>query len=196
MNVAEILERELDNNGGVLRVANVAPSVTRASIAAFVKQRNLERIVKGVYVLPDAWVDHMELLASRSRNVIFSHETALELHGLSDRESSQMNVTVPSGYNSSSLKRAGIKVYFVKRELHRVGAEVTLSPDGAEIPVYNMERTICDILRQRKSFSADRQVEALKSYMRSTKRNLVRLDEYSRIFGVSRILLPKIEVLL
>jgi hypothetical protein len=57
-------------------------------------------------------------LQARYRGAIFSHETALYLHGLTDRRPLFYSVIVPTGYNATSLKRIQVKVFFVNRGLY------------------------------------------------------------------------------
>ena len=49
------------------------------------KDDKIQRIVKGQYILPDDMQDELLSISKRSDKIIFSHETALFLHGISDR---------------------------------------------------------------------------------------------------------------
>ena len=52
------------------------------------------------------WPDELFILQQRNGIVIYSGETALYLHGLTDREYSSVCVTVPQGYNASHLRKS------------------------------------------------------------------------------------------
>ena len=71
----------------------------------FVKEGKLVRIAHGVYSSQDAFNDEIYIIQARSSRVVFSHETALFLHGLTDRDPTEWVVTLPSGYNATSLKK-------------------------------------------------------------------------------------------
>ena len=59
-------------------------------------------------------------------------------------------LTIYSGYNAHRLKaNENCKVYTVKRELLDVGKAIVKDHDGNTIPMYNFERTICDLIRNR-----------------------------------------------
>ena len=91
----------------------------------------------------------MYLLHLRCAQAVFSHESALFFHDLTDREPSPYSITVKTGYNPASLQADGIKVYTIKKELHDVGIATMNTPFGNPVPVYDMERTICDLIRSR-----------------------------------------------
>lgn len=77
----------------------------------------------------------MFLLHLRCKQAVFSHETALFLHDLTDREPSVYTITVKTGYNPSKLKADGIQVYTVKQELHKEGVIMTKTPFGHSVPL-------------------------------------------------------------
>jgi len=80
---------------------------------------------------------------------IFSHDTALFLHDLTDRDPLQYAVTVKTGYNTKNIKASGAKVYTIKKELYDLGLITVKTSFDRVVNTYNMERTICDIVRAR-----------------------------------------------
>lgn len=78
---------------------------------------------------------------------IYSHDTALYLPGYSDRTPAQYTMTFPKGYNTPSLKQENILVRRVVPENYSFGVLELQSPCGNPIRVYDLERTLCDILR-------------------------------------------------
>jgi len=64
------------------------------------------------------------------------------------------------------------------------------------VPVYDMERTICDLLRSRKSVEMQVFQDALKQYAKRKDKNLRMLMKYAAMFHVENILRPYLEVLL
>ena len=64
------------------------------------------------------------------------------------------------------------------------------------VPVYDMERTICDLLRSRSRIEIQTFQGALKSYARRKDKNLRALMQYAGMFKVEKILRQYLEVLL
>ena len=64
----------------------------------------------------------MYLVHLRCKQAVFSHETALFFHDLTDREPLVYEITVKTGYNPSKLKEDGIKVYTIKKNSMEKGS--------------------------------------------------------------------------
>ena len=193
----EQLDRLLENGGGMLRVAVVREAgIPKPMLYEYIKRNHLEQAARGVYVSKDVWPDSLYLLHLRCSQAIFSHETALFFHDLIDREPSPYSITVKTGYNPSRLKADGIKVYTIKETLHDVGLLIAKTPFGHEVPAYDMERTICDLLRSRSSIEMQTMQTALKRYAKCKDKNLRNLMKYAKIFCVDKMLRQYLEVLL
>jgi hypothetical protein len=96
----------------------------------FIRKNGMQRLAQGVYADSDAWIDDMFVLSLRTKNAVFSHESALLLHGLTEREPAKLAVTLPSGYNAATLRRDGVHVYYIKPKLMTLGRIELLTPDG------------------------------------------------------------------
>lgn len=193
----EQLDRLLTEHDGMLQTAQViASGIVKPIFYEYVKEKNLQQVAHGIYVSEDAWVDAMFLLHLRCNQAVFSHESALFFHDLTDREPSQYSVTVRRGYSPTRLKAEGLSVYTMKPELFDVGLSSGQTPFGHTVPVYDMERTICDLLRSRSRIEIQTFQGALKAYARRKDKNLRALMQYAGMFKVEKILRQYLEVLL
>jgi hypothetical protein len=141
-------------------------------------------------------VDEMARMQARYKGAIFSHETALYLLGLTDRTPLFYSMTVPAVYNATPLKASGAKVYFVKRNLFLLGVITLKSSHGNDIKTFNLERTICDVLRNRNQVDVQLVNEALKKYVLQKDRNIDQLYNFAKQFRIQKIVREYIEVLL
>ena len=193
----DVLDALVRGGNGVLRTADaVAAGITRPVLGNYVRERDLERVGHGLYLAPDAWKDGMYLLHLRCPQAVFSHDTALFLHDLTDREPLAYSITVKTGYNPTRLKDEGVQVFTIKAELHEVGLTTAQTPFGHDVPVYDMERTICDVLRSRSHIEMQTFQDALKAYARRKDKDLRTLVRYAKLFRVEKILRQYLEVLL
>lgn len=191
------MNQMLSEQGGILRLPAVrAAGISKPVFYDYVKSHNLEKTAPGIYCSQDSWVDAMYLLHLRFGQIVFSHESALYLHDLTDRETTAYMVTAKTGYNTTKLKTEGVKVFTIKAELHKVGLTSATTTFGHTVPTYDMERTICDVLRSRNSLEAQVIHGALKAYVQRTDKNLRKLMQYAEMFRVEKILRPYLEVLL
>ncbi len=196
-----LLFKQLDylletQDGMLLTEQAVSAGISKPVFYNYVRSRDLERVAHGIYLSKDTWVDAMFLLHLRFSQVIFSHETALLFHDLTDREPLQYTVTVKTGYNPTKLKKEGVQAFTIKAELHELGLITMQTPFGHDVPVYDMERTICDLLRSRHRIEMQTFQGALKVYARRKDKNLQMLMHYAKLFRVEKILRQYLEALL
>lgn len=184
------------NNGTVTNKQAAEIGVSRERLRLLVNAGELERVAAGVYVSPDALPDKMYIAQVRKSKIIFSHETALFLHDLTDRDPLCYSVTVPQGYNTTALVSDGFDVFTVKRVCYELGIIKMKTMFGHNVKTYNLERTICDCIRSRNKMDVAIVTDAMKRYAKRRDKNLNLLMEYAKTFGVSKLLGNYLEVLL
>ena len=99
--------------------------------------------------------------------------TALYLHNLSDCNPLVYNITLPYGYSGALQKEKNVILNFVKKEILDLGVIEMKSPFGMKIKVYDIERTICDIIKNK--MDAEIFSKALKECTKSKYKNLSKL---------------------
>jgi len=196
-NPIEKVRSILKEQNGILLTSDFAKlGIPRTYLSILLKKGEIKRISRGVYSGANYLIDEMASVQARFKSAIFSHETALFLLDLTDRTPLFYSVTVRAGYNASPLKASGAKVYFVKRVRYLVGQFTMKSPHGNDIRTFNLERTICDVLRSRNQMDIQFVNEALKKYVVHQNRNIDRLYDYAKQFGIHKIVREYLEVLL
>ena len=184
-------------HGGIIETKNaVLHGISKAMLSKLYKEEKIYRIVKGQYILPEDMQDELLSISKRSENIIFSHETALFLHGISDRTPFVHTITVPSDHIPSSSVKSECKVYYIKPELFDLGRAELMTPSGNIVPAYDLERTICDIIRSRNKIGTETFLAALKLYAANPKKDLNKLYSYSKQLRVSNVLRRYLEILL
>ncbi len=185
------------SNGGIIETKLAAQhGISKAMLYKLCKENKIFRIVKGQYVLPDDMQDELLSISKRSEKIIFSHETALYLHGISDRTPFEHTVTAPSGCIPSVAIQSECKVYYIKPELFELGKTTLRTPSGNDVPAYDLERTVCDVIRSRNKVGTETFLAALKLYAANPKKDLNKLNSYAKKMRVSGILRRYLEVLL
>lgn len=187
----------LEANTGIITSAEAQEAgATRPAFSDYVRRRGLERTSRGVYIDPDVFPDEMALLQKRFPKAVFSHDSALYLHDLTDREPMPISVTVDSNYNAGPLRDQGVRIYYVKPEWHELGLTEVETPGGAKVRAYDKERTICDLIRKRAAFDSAVFRQAIRDYVRSRDKNLARLSDYARTMNIESRVYEVMEVAL
>ena len=111
--------------------------------------------------------------------------TALDLWGMTDRIPHSFDVTVPSGTNMSRIRKdlPDLRVHYVRKVLHEIGAAETVTPLGSKVRLYDKERCICDLIRSRKNMDMQLYSGAIREYF-SDHPNMRKLLKYGKQFGI------------
>ena len=189
-------EEIVDDSGILLTKNAIEAGISKHALYNFIRNNGFEKAAHGVYASPETSKDENYILSLRCPQGVLSHDEALYYHGLTDREPLQKTITIYTGYGTSRMVADGIKVFTVKKELLDIGKEIVKTSYGHDIPLYNRERTICDLIRSRNRFEIQDFQTALKTYIMGKNKNLNRLMEYAKLFHVDKKIREYMEVLL
>ena len=195
-NSNKVLTIAKENNGTVTSAMIQSAGIARQYLKLLVDDGSLEKVSRGVYVLPEVWDDEFFNLQSQFKKCIFSNETALFLHDLTDRTPLAYAMTFPANYNLGNAKNKGILASRSKELFYNMGVETVVSPSGNEVLSYNMEKTLCDILRPRSRVETGVIAEAFKRYATKPNKNIPKLSEYAKILRVEEKVRTYLEVLI
>lgn len=197
MNVSDkIIKLAKENNGIVTTAVLSEKGILRGNLKKLVDEGKLEKTSRGVYILPEIWEDEFVNLQTRFKKGIFSNETALFLWDLTDRTPNRYDMTFPPNYNLTNAKNEGVNCSRVKQEWYLEGKTQAESPSANKIAAYNMERTLCDILRKRGGIDTGIITEAFKRYAARKDKNIPLLSEYAKKFHVEEKVRSYLEVLI
>ena len=195
-NYEKILSIVEKNDGYVTTNEVVENGINKIFLTNMVRRGILIRISRGYYGRKDYIEDEYYKIYMKSKNVRFSLSTALYLHNLSDRVPLVYNITLPYGYSGILQKEKNVIINFVKKELLDLGVIEMISPFGMKIKVYDIERTICDIIKNRNKIDSEIFSKALKGYVKSKEKNLRKLMKYARAMKIEKKVSEYMEVLL
>ena len=194
--VEQILYIAKKFNGMITATQVTEAKIPRRCLTECVNKELLYKASRGVYVLPDVWVDEMFILQYKYPKGIFSYETALYLHGLTDRTPLSYTMTFPKGYNITAAKTNRVAAKIVNVENYELGLIEMQSPCKNKIRVYDVERTLCDIVKGNNACDIQIVNSAMKNYIRLKDKNINKLFEYATQIKVKSQIAHYMEVLL
>ena len=124
-------------------------------INKLIEDNYISRIGKGLYGKNNSFDDEFFIIQNRYNNSIFSYNTALFLLNKTDVTPNIIDITIPNDYNVRTINRKEIRIHYTSRENIGLGVINIESPFGNEIRAYNLERTICDIVKNEKKCGLD-----------------------------------------
>ena len=199
MSKRELLLRKIKENNGIITTKEALNlGIHKDVLKELTVKEELKKIANGLYVLPNESIDEYLYFSYRIPKGIFSHETAAYLQGLSTRMPLVYVMTVKIGDNVSRVKSAKDNIVFkyAKKNYYDIGETSIISPFGREILVYDKERTILDIIKEKDRIDAQVFSEAMKFYFAGKEKNLLKLSKYAIKMNMEQALKRYTEVLL
>ena len=170
-------------------------NIPRFYLTKLIKENKIERVSRGVYIKKNVLVDEFVVLQSKSKYAIYSNATALYLHGFSNRIPIRYDITIKSGYKGSLQKEENVNLFYTKNELLNLGAINYKLDSGNIIRVYDLDKNIFDIIKNKKKIDAEIFNKAIREYFYSKKKNTLKLYEYAKKMSIYNKVRDTFEVL-
>lgn len=195
-NLMAKLARIRESNGGVIETKEAeAQGITNADLSMLCSEGKIVRIAKGKYVIPKDKEDDMARMAYNNK-LLFSHQSALYLHGILDSPGEKYAVTCVEGTEPDEKIKAMCDVHYVSPEMYELGRTMETTQRGNLVPTYDLERSICDIALARDEVGQDVFLNAITRYAQDTRCNEKQLYEYGDKLNITYVLQCYLEVLM
>lgn len=183
------------DNGVITSKTVTEQGIHRSVLTEMVKNGELIRCSRGIYMLANEWEDELYLLQKKYKRGVFSHETALYLLGYSERVPLKYHMTFPTNYNSASLMNENVMITRVNAYNYELGITTVETPFGNKVKIYDLEHSLCDILRG--SMDDIQTIQyAMKKYALSKEKDINKLMKYAKQLRVESKVRRYMEVLL
>jgi predicted transcriptional regulator of viral defense system len=169
-------------NGLITYSELLSNNFNKANIRNLVLNGTIKRVARGLYYHHDYTVDMMLVSQTQNSTIVFSHETAAYLHNLTDRFPRKYSLTVNQGTNIRN--REDFNVFYVSTENHDLGKTYVKNNFDNLIVTYDIERTVCDMIRSKERIELQVYLEVLKNYFNG-KTNMNKLTKYAKHFNVA-----------
>jgi len=187
------IKQLIESNNGIITTKIIDENkIHRQYLKNLVDEGYLIKVSRGLYVRPDKDINEYYIMGEQYKTGIFSHNTALYFYDLTDRTPFELDMTFPSNVRISNDM---INSHYISKDKIEIGLTKKELEDGTTIRLYDMERTICDIIRDRNKIDSQIFNTALKEYMKRNDKNLNLLYEYAKKFNILKILKMYLEVL-
>lgn len=187
----------MKKNNGILEAKHASETgIDNKVLQRMTEKGIIERISRGLYIDSNFMHDEYMIAQYRCRKGVFSHETALYFHDLSDRNPLQFMLTIPSGYNTRLLKEPDkYKFFYSNKGTYEIGITQGKTTYGNIITLYDKERTICDCIKKKDKLDSDIVVMSVKKYMKEPGADFAKLLRYAEIFNIREEVRQYMEVL-
>lgn len=194
-NSEKIILKMRENNGVITSNDIKQMGIDKKVIARLLENKQIERIEKGIYILPETIGDEY-FNKTYGKNAIYSHMTALYFHNLCNRVPMIYDITVTKKYYGVLDNDPKVLLHKVDKELLNLGKMKIKSPQGQYIDVYDIERCLCDCLKDKNTIASEYIKEAFNIYFKDMKKDTFKIMKYSKKLGIEKEMHNYLEVLL
>lgn len=185
------------NNGYITRKEIVENKIPSIYFTRFVKKYDLKQVVRGFYASSNWVVDPYLVFQYTYPKFIYSFTSAIYLHGLGDNLPNYLEVTGPLNYRPMSKVRNDLINHTgTVDKTYNLGITEVSTSLGNKVKVYDKEKTICDLIKNKDKIEFEVYVKALNNYSKSKDKDINKLIEYSRIMKIENRVRDQMEVIL
>ncbi|MGF3073648.1 type IV toxin-antitoxin system AbiEi family antitoxin domain-containing protein [Facklamia sp. P12945] len=180
MNYIEKIREKIKQSGGIITSKEVKNSgIPTVYLTRMVENGELTRASRGIYIDSNGDYDEYYFFHSRFSVPIFSYVSALYLHKFTDIIPNEMEITVYRGYNPHRISE-NVIIHYVTKDIYDLGVTECKTVFGNLVKVYDLERTLCDLIKNRNEVEAELFSKTINRYVRSQNKDLNKLYEYSK----------------
>lgn len=183
---------------GALRARDLdAVGLPRAYLGRLVKAGKLERVARGLYILPDVPMTEHHTLAEVAKLIpkgVVSLLSALAFHGIGTQAPYQVWLTIGADDRRPAISTTQLRVIRASGEALTSGIE-THAIEGVPVRVYSAAKTVADCFKYRSRVGLDVALEALREYLGGNWGTVDELTHYAAICRVSNVMLPYMQAM-
>ena len=187
---------EIVAEAGVLRPRDLdAHGIPRIYLSRLCERGLLDRVGRGLYVVPDADVSEHHTLAEAGKRVphgVVCLLSALRFHGLTTQSPSEVWLAIANKAWRPQVDYPPLRfVRFSERTLEAGVEEHSI--EGVLVCIYNPAKTVADCFKYRNKIGLDVALEALRDCRRQRRCTNDELWHYAKICRVANVMRPYME---
>ena len=160
-------------------------------IQNLLKSEKLFKVHEGIYST-DKYSSTYEFISLKYPDAIFTMDSAFYIHGLTDE--------IPDIYHlatrreATRIKDERIKQYFMKDSIFELG-KTEIVHQGEKIKVYNQERMLIELIRNKSKIPLDNYKEIIGNYRnRVYEMDFGKISEYAEHFKMNQTIMNTIQL--
>jgi predicted transcriptional regulator of viral defense system len=192
----EALLKRFEQNGGYFRTAADLSRPQKYQLQLLMRKGIISRVKRGLYRMNSIPGAYQEIEASHIvPSGIFCMYTAWAHYGLTTHVAPEYHMAVLKSLRIRVPDYPPIKLYFWNASTFDLGLSV-ININGAQVRMYDLERSVCDAVKFRNKTVADLLGEIMRNYVSRKDKNIDTLLKYAAILRISNTLNQLLQVIL
>lgn len=179
-----IIEYLKENQGIVTALWCKNQGIPHTYLTRMEKEGLITRIARGIYINESGDYDEYYFFQIANSKCIYSYVSALYLQEKTDIIPQNIEVTVYKGYNTHRIPD-DVVVHYVSKDIYELGKVEVNTMFGNKVYAYNIERTVCDIIKNRKKVESELFSKTIQGYIKSKDKDMNTLFKYAEKMGIT-----------
>ncbi len=193
---SQLIEDFFKEHGGIVETWQLREAgFTHYQLNNLMDSRQVVKLKQGLYKWNEPDRDEMSDVARIVPNGVFCIFTACQYYEISTFTSSEYHLAIPKKSKVVLPEYPPIKLYYWEETSYTTGI-TQINKDGIIIQIYDLEKTVCDMIRQRNKIGPDTVKEVVKNYLQRKDRNLATLTRYAKELSIGQYVSGYINMLL
>ncbi len=177
----EIIKELMKINEGYITTKLITELGIHRTYLKLMEEKNIiKKVATGIYVSTNKEdIDYYYVFSLRHPKAIFSHLTALYLHGIYPKENAKYDIAVPHKYHNTNNNIHN--VYYLTAKYYNLGISEVKTPMDNMVKAYDVNKALCDIIR----FKTDEKI--IKKCMQEYIKKYNNLDDLLHYAEISNI---------
>ncbi len=189
---------DLVDEAGVLRPRDLERlGIPRSYLQRLLKRGEVERVGRGLYMLPDADVTEHHSFVEACKRVphgVLCLLSALRFHQLTTQNPFEVWLAIPQQAWRPKDPDVPLRIFYLSPKAYEAGIEEH-QLEGVKVRVYSAAKTVADCFKFRNKIGLDVALEALRDYRRKYRGGLDDVWRFAEICRVTRVMRPYLEAL-
>ena len=156
--------------------------IHRMYLQMLLRKKLIRKVETGVYLDINKVNDKLYSYRLWNDHFIYSHMTALYLYDYINVIPGKYDITVISDYHNPKL--VANNIFYVNKDIYSIGRKRIKTKQGNYAYCYDLERTICDLIRSIKRLDKKIVKKAVIKYLSSKECNINKVCNYARKLNV------------
>lgn len=185
----------LESKGPVFRTRDLhSQGLTNYQISKLIDEGAIEKLYQGVYTLSDFKSLQITDINVIVENGIVSLTSAAFYYKLTDKDEGRITVTLKRDQKPPKIPYDLFAYYYTTSKFFDIGLQI-LDQNGRTVKIYDVERTVCDIIRHRSKYNSMLVREVVESYLARDDVNIKKLLGYAKQLRVESVVSQYLEIL-
>lgn len=155
-------------------------AIPSAMLSQYVNKFGLVKYATGFYALEDWPKDQYLIFQYVYPKLVYSFYSAAYLHQLIKEIPDYLEVTAPKNYRPFPLPQKGILLHTdTKDKTYSLGIKEINTALNNKVKAYDLEKTICDFIKNKSKIDNDLFDECLLNYKKRSDKNIANLLRYA-----------------